>query len=225
MKLVYPDYRFQIYFEESIVNVLVIENEKEFTHLIREIVQQINGYDGRFVLSEEDKILKVTNTIQCIIDPFNLEINSKKVLDRIYEKSKQDIMDTDLYLSQENMNLIINEFMNRVLEQSDYSLVYQDRFDVKNIFKLVDLKIMKETCNLLEEIIDYLKVNSKLLNYDVFIFVNLKSYLSHEELTLFYKTIAYEKYKILLVENGLKESNRIECEKCFIIDKDCCEIY
>lgn len=80
MKLVYPDYTYQMNFIEGKVNVVVIENTSEFRHLIEEILMQIDGNDGRFVLSDNKEILKIPNNIQCIIDPFSLELNNKKIL-------------------------------------------------------------------------------------------------------------------------------------------------
>ena len=56
----------------------------------------------------------------------------------------------------------------------------------------------------------------------LFVFVNLKAFLSENEITLFYQSVFYEKLSVLLLESGQKEPVR-PCEEVRIIDKDLCE--
>ena len=57
---------------------------------------------------------------------------------------------------------------------------------------------------------------------EVFAILNLKQYISKEELQQFYASVFYEKVFLLLIEGNFsgKEKN----EKCLIYDKDCCII-
>lgn len=224
MKIVYPDYTYQMNFIEGKVNVVVIENISEFRHLLEEILLQINGNDGRFVLSNNEEILKISNNIQCIIDPFSMELNSKKILDKIYTLCKREILDTELFIQQEQLFSNIMMFIEKVIEKIDYSLCYSDEIDIKSLLKLVNLKLQNEHCGFLEKIVDFIKINHTLLGNKIFIFINLRSFLNEKELELLYKTACYEKIFLVLVETH-DFDNKLVNENKYIIDKDCCEIY
>lgn len=224
MKLIYPDYNYQIIFKEQNVNTVVIENEKEFTHLVGELLLQCDSKDGRFVLSDENKILKISTNMLCVINPLSLTLNSKKAVDKIYDQLQEVIQTSELYLSEKEMYSKILEFIQKSIEQYDYPLVVDDEIESRNIFKLVNLRWSDENDNLLDSIIDYMKINCRLLNYKVFAFVNLKSFLTTEELELLFRTCLYEKYNLLLIESTARVK-RFDCERVLVIDKDCCEIY
>ena len=224
MKLVYPDYTYQMCFIEGKVNVVVIENAMEFRHLIEEILIQIDGNDGRFVLSDNNEILKIANNIQCIINPFSLELNSKKMLDKIYALCKQEILDSELFIQQEQLFSDIMMFIEKVMEKVDYSLCYSDDIDIKSLFKLVSIRLQDDHSGFLDRIVDYIKINNTLLGNRVFIFINLRSFLNENELELLYKTASYEKVFLVLIE-AHDFDNKSDYEIKYIIDKDCCEIY
>ena len=224
MKLVYPDYSYQIKFIEGKVNVVVIENASEFRHLIQELLIQIDGNDGRFVLSNDEEILKISSNIQCIIDPFSLELNNKKILDKIYTSCRQEILDSDLFLQQVQLFSDIKRFVENVIGKIDYSLCYTEEIDIKSILKLVNLKLIDENSGFLEKIVDYIKLNHTLLGNKIFFFIGLRSFLSENELGLLYKMACYNKIFLVLVE-AHDFDNKSDYEKKYIIDKDCCEIY
>lgn len=224
MKLIYPDYKFHIEFSENVVNQIIVENPNEFSRLISELLQQINNDDGRFVLSEESKILKLSSKMQCIINPFALELNSKKVIDRLYELCKQEVNQSDQYIKFEELTSQLEEFICNLEESSVYPLTHECNGDVKALLKYVGLRMDFSEDNLLERVVDYIRINHELLGNDIFVLVNIKTFLNIEELELLYKAAVYDKIHLLLLESQMT-NQRLEQEITFIIDKDLCEIY
>ena len=55
MKLVNPNLCLDISIDENEVNELVIENPAVFSDFVRELLLQVDGTEGDFVLSEEGK--------------------------------------------------------------------------------------------------------------------------------------------------------------------------
>ena len=88
----------------------------------------------------------------------------------------------------------------------------------------MDIRIENFYSNLLEKLTDYIAAEAELLGTKCFIFVNLKQFLSYEELAELYKFAYYAKVYLLLLEGSFTES-RHESEKHYIIDNDLCEIY
>ena len=70
--------------------------------------------------------------------------------------------------------------------------------------------------------IEFIKVMTCLCGISLFCFYNLKSYLSEDELLLFYKEADYNKVSLLLIESF--ESKQLDVEHITIIDKDLCVI-
>lgn len=77
----------KIEFKEGNVNVLEIYNKKFFYNFINNINEQCNGYteeDNNIVIMEEAKRIKISQSIYLLIDVFNIEFNTKKVINKIY---------------------------------------------------------------------------------------------------------------------------------------------
>ena len=84
MKLVHPDLGYTIVFAENQVNVVTVENKPFFTKLLQGLLLQCSGEDGGFVLSEDNRELKIAETCDLIIDPLTLDINNKKILNKVF---------------------------------------------------------------------------------------------------------------------------------------------
>lgn len=79
MKLVHSELGIKIVIVENRANVLVVENPMIFRKIIEDVLNQINGFDGELVLSTDDKLLALSKNIELVIDPFNIDLNSKKI--------------------------------------------------------------------------------------------------------------------------------------------------
>lgn len=77
--------------------------------------------------------------------------------------------------------------------------------------------------NNVENLWHYIKVMGDLLHIKVFAFVNLKSFLSNEELDLLYKQCFYEQKLLILIESH-DSPFRTDEKKC-IVDAEGCVIY
>lgn len=80
MKLVHSEYDIKIELKENNVNLLVIENRKLMTELVYELYNQCNGLDGRFVLSNDMKELKIDKEASIVLEPFTINCNERKVI-------------------------------------------------------------------------------------------------------------------------------------------------
>lgn len=223
MKLSYPIFENPIIFKENKINVLVIENQKLFVKLINELLHQINGFDGKFVLSLNFKEIEINKNMDMLIDPFSLDINQKKVITKLYSHLKNTALDSDFYIDTKAILSEIMQYAEKISQTSQFPLAYANDIDIVSVFKILDLKI--EICleSLVEKILDYCSVVQEFCGITCMVFVNLKCYLSDEELEQFYRIVSYKKIFILLLENTVREQ-RFEIEELHIIDSDLCEI-
>lgn len=220
MKLVNSKYNLSMEWEENKSTTLIVENKDNMLNIINNLIIQLSGQEGDFVLSDEVKV-KWEKQVDFILEPFTINFNNKKILSKLYEQmfdvSKDEIEDYN------SINNVIINAIDKVTQRVEYNnIVYNLDFDWKNIYKLYDVKIGEDYENLSEKIEEYIKIIADVLHIKLVIFLNLKEYLSKIELENIQQICFYKKINLLLLES--EEREKIENEKTFIIDKDRCLI-
>ncbi len=224
MKLVHPDYSFQLEFEEGRAIELIIENPSVFTSFINELLLQLEGEEGRFVLSHEYDVIEVNQKLECIINPFDLDVNKKKIINKLYALIKQEVIMSELMVEMGEAYHKFIEIINKIEGNVDYPLSYRDDIDINNFLKFMDVKLQLDEGSVLEKIVDYTKILHELMRYDIIVLVNIQSYLSHKELEELLKYAFYEEIHFLFIES-IDRGNINDNIKKVIIDKDLCEIF
>lgn len=220
MKLVNSKYNLSMEWEENKSTTLIVENKDNMLNIINNLINQLSGQEGDFVLSDEVKV-KWEKQVDFVLEPFTINFNNKKILSKLYEQmfdvSKDEIEDYN------SINNVIINAIDKVTQRVEYNnIVYNLDFDWKNIYKLYDVKIGEDYNNLSEKIEEYIKIIADVLHIKLVIFLNLKEYLSKIELENIQQICFYKKINLLLLES--EEREKIENEKTFIIDKDRCLI-
>ena len=222
MKLVYTELEQQLVFQENKVNVLVIEQKELFRRMIQELAKQISGEEGGFVLSDNNKTMKIDKEICLILNPFALDINSRKALTGLYNELGKLGLNEENYLKTCSLKGQIAEYIYDLLNQVDYALKFQDDFNLQSMFKALEVEFETGEGNFLEGLVYFLNVCSKFQKVKILTFVNLKTYLMSEELHEFYKEALYRKIQLLLLENNIVDE--LAEEAVSIVDADLCLI-
>lgn len=223
MRLYYPLLSEPMLFEENKINVLTLENNKEYFKLVKNLLNQIETDDGEFILSKNyDEILLSKNCF-VITDLFSIKFNDKKILNLIYKSLSKISNNEENYIETINTIEKFVSYFKDICNESPYDLSVNDEFDVVEIFKMLGIKINAKQEELTEKIIDYLSLIVELKGNVLFVFVNLKCFLNEEDLKDFYNEIFLRKINVLLLENHSSSSLK-EYEKNIVIDNDLCEI-
>lgn len=224
MKLVHPNLENQIVFEENIINVITIEHKPSFSSLIQELKQQCLGNEGNFVLSDKNKKLDMAKLCVLIIDPFSLDINDKSIVNKMFSRLKTLAVNEEHYLETNKLKNALYLYLSSLLFDCDMPLVYQDDFDFSVLFRMMSMQFEVSGKTVVDTLLDYMAITAELLGFRFFFFVNIKQFLSYEELEQLYTFVCYTKINVLLLEGSFTE-NTHKCEKHYIIDNDLCEIY
>ncbi|MCQ2530708.1 MAG: type II-A CRISPR-associated protein Csn2 [Lachnospiraceae bacterium] len=221
MKLYISQIDKEIPFLENFAQVLIIEKRELFSDILMSFWKQCNGEEGTLILSEDDKLLSLNKKSIFIINPFALDCNEKKVINYLYKELERIISEkfTLNFLEQNGNNIRLIEQINDV---SPYPLDYNIDIGVVDFLKLYNVKLQIDEGTLLEKIIDYIRTYHRICGISLFIFVNLKLYLSEIELHDLYEFMFYEKVFSLDLEGNFIAKN--ENEHCIIVDKDLCII-
>lgn len=225
MKLVHPNLSGEIIKNDCYFSELVVESPILFMKYVKELLDQSNGLEGDFVLSKGDEIINISRKVEVVVNPFSINVNDKKVINKLYLELIKIANDGDMYLKTNMINQNIIEYL-LVLEQNiNTVLKFNNSIDLSSLFKSVNLKfdISFEDNSFLENVIKYIEILNEILGIDLFVFVNLKSYLEEEKINMIKKEAYYKQINILLIDDSFKYSN--DSVNCYIIDSDKCEIY
>lgn len=219
MKLTLREYNLILQLKENEVCVLTVENPQSFLNILQDFDSQCRGEDGAILLSDGEIILPMVNQVEIIWNPLQIDFNAKKILGRLYQEMKKisgEECCQDFQMIQQTMG----QYLNALSLKLSYDISYSIEVDIMAIYKLCDVKLDLDGIDVQQRLIEYIKLLSMLCNVKLLIFVNIKGFLSNEQIAELYKTAFYYKINVLLMESTQKE--RLEGEKQYILDNfDC----
>ena len=225
MKLKINGFENEILFTEKNVNILTIKNTKCFSHILQILNDKINGLESNeiFLLDKNNEEMNMSKEIQMVLDIFNIDYNSKKILNKIY-----NIIATNIQKNQdfeiEKMILNLRNYIIEEINELPFEFVMKNELEITEILKLYNLKIDEENyTNILEKIEILIDILSTLDIAKILIIPNLKLFLSEEELVELYKYSLYNNINLLLIERH--EENKLKYENCIIIDENFYDFY
>lgn len=222
MKLTYSTYGIIFELEENKVNVCVIEDPTVLVEVVCSLSEQCEGQEGVFVLSEENKVLNIPKNVSFVKEPFSIDCNNRKILTKLYQELERESI-TGVEEMQGDFYKSYISYITNLCQKSDFLLTFVEKLELQDILKLAEVKIDVQTQSILEKVIEYIKISSNLLNQHIFVFLNLKLFLSEQEIEELYKECFYRKIHLILIE-ATYQMKRAE-EKICVIDKDKCVIY
>ena len=221
MRLYNSKYDFSIELIENQAYNIVIENATALSSVMESLYGQINGMEGDFILSEAEQILPLPKNIVLISNPFEINCNDKKILNKLYQELQTNMQEQAFdFFNDLNCNII--NFLDLVINTVPYNLESSFESDFIGLLKLYDVKICVNADSLLEKIIDYIRAIKNICGIQVIAFLNLKQFLTVEELQQLYEFCFYEKVHIIII--GGVQTKLLPVEKSLIIDKDLCKI-
>lgn len=195
-----------------------IENKKLYQSILSECINETEEKQ-LILIDDKNNCCEIEKNILFISDPYNEEINNKKILTKIYEMISKSInenieltteMDKNLYKIRE---IIINE-------ANEFPIEFEALDDIKisDILSLFRLKIdTKSYITIIDRINLIIEIMS-IINYNLIIcFFNLKSILEKEQIIEIEKYALYHDIKLLLIDVNLYDN--IENETTLKINK------
>lgn len=223
MKIVNTNIGIDIDLSNNAVDMLVIENPNVLSSVIYVFMEQIKDKEGNFVLSDGDKILDLDKKAEIIFNPFEIDLNSKKIITKLYERMQANGNDTFLLEKNELISELGNIIEKISLNIPSVALEYDYEKVWNEIFKFMGVRVQNAYGSLIESIINYINLLNDLCGVNLFIFVNLKSFVAFDEIVELYKYALYNNINLLMIES--KESEKkSDKERIHIIDKDRCYI-
>ena len=199
MKLVHPEYTFQIDFQEGVIQRLVVESPAVLSEFIVDFRKQLDGREGKWILSHDGEILKIHDNCELIMSIFDLEINQRKMLNALYDELASEINDTELLADWREMNSKLEGILNKAIDSTGYDISYGE-LELKSLFKALELKFRENEESYVDYLLEYLQLMSDVRSINIFILVNITSFLEIKEIEYLYEQAFYKKYHLLLLD-------------------------
>ena len=222
MNLCIAGFKNEIEFNNTI-NVLVIRNRNLLVKTIMELNNIINYQTPSkdIILYDKDKIVDMSKNIFLVFDVFNIDVNSKNVLNQLYTRIS-NIVELDNRINQD-YNLLVGNIVGYVREKlNDLPFEYDINKNIqpKDILKLLSLKINMDKYNTLQEKIMFLvDVISEFKIASILTLVGINNYFEQEILEEIYKYAKCRGINLLLIENDYP-LDRKSIENILYIDED-----
>lgn len=222
MRLVERELGIEIELKENIVSVIVVEEVNLRLSMIDELYSQIMGKDGNWLLTENEKDYELGKKVEIILEPFSLDLNNRKVKTKLYQDIKNIAQDYSFSQGLELHSHICN-YLENLLERIPYPVKYEEEWNILELLKAYGVELDEECDSICDKIFNYIKLINHVCGISIFITVNIKQYLTEEQILELYKIAMYNKIQLVLIEFNMI-NGKLDCEEIYILDKDRCII-
>lgn len=201
--------------------MLVIENQDLFTAFISDVNDQINGLEGRTVMSLDNNPVKISSNLEMISQYIPFDINTRTLITKLHKKFEDYTFNEKYFLQSNKLQQKIIEYLFMLSGELDFDVEFNNELNLINLFKAVELKFNENYNSISEQIIEYMKIDKYFNSDKCYILVNIRDYINDNEIDEFYKLILYNKIKVLIISGG--DHPKSEYEEKHLIDFDLCE--
>ena len=205
--------------KENEVYALEVENKNYFYRIVRDLynISNNNIVDDIYLSDDNNNEINYFNKFKIFIDFFDFNFDSKKITNDIikYVNKNISIEVKDSILNQYNK---IIKLYKKELNNIDIPLMIETETDSNNITKSLKISIEGKQ-NLIENLLLLIDIENILGTKDILVFVNLKQYLTKNELEELYKYSIYNEVSILLIDSQCY-GGTLNNEKKLIIDEN-----
>lgn len=200
---------------------IVIENQNTFLNAVTDIFTQVDGGEGKSVLSEDNKVISMAKHCEIISQFVPLDINQKSILNKVAAKMQSIAMDEVHYIkTNELMGALESHLMELSLEMvGNFDF---PKINIDSMIKASGVRINDLYAELGEKLLDYFELVREYDTDKLFVLVGIRNYMSDDEMERFLESILTREINILMIEGSCRAL--LENEKRHIVDEDLCVI-
>ena len=223
MNLIYTFLDNKIDLYNDYVNSIEVLNNNYFYRLTNLVYKYSNDQEvEELYFTENNEELKLNKKIRIITNYYDFDFNNKKYINELIKNISNNTDDNILLKLNNNYNKlykVLSSLINSV--DLNFKVDINDEFSINEILNNFNLSIPSKD-NLLDNLILLIDIEKQFNINKVLVFINLKDYLSREEIIEFEKYCIYNNVYVILFDNSKYKNNSYE--KKFLIDNDLSEV-
>ena len=203
MKLVHVDLEKPIAIHRNCPTEWIIESPELFLKYVEQLQKQNPGEEGT---------------------PFSLDFADHRIQKRLFTELVKSAQNEEMFLETQRIIAELKKYIYQLEAVSGYELEQNEEIDLSALLKLMGVQTETEKeMGLLEKLTQYIKVMAELLQKELVILINIRSYLNETQINKLSQMACYYEISLLFIENIQRDfSNQREY---YIIDKDGCDVY
>lgn len=220
MKLASPMFSSVIEINDGEVFSLIIENQTLFRGYLEDLYLQHSGEEGKIVLSEENVPVSIEKyvDIQDHFTPFC--INTKHMISTIGSALEKRAVNEENFLKTSSLLAAIENYISDLC--FDMPLCSECiKLSASSVIKAAQVTVSEDFTSEIEKIISYMSLVCDLTNTKLFIFVNMRSYFSDNEIEDFANEVRRKQFRALLIESSAHSA--VSGMGRLTVDNDLCE--
>ena len=223
MKLVYPNIQMSTELCNDRINSVVIERPALFEQFVMDLMIVSEKKSDEIMLYHEEERCDIAKHTDIIFTPFDLTYEKREIQKKLFLLLQEVSETQDIISAFAEANGRLLELLSQLNYESEYDIEYEADFNLQTVLKNYSVRICSPEGNFAEKAISYMTNLKKLINKDVFIFVNCDAYISECEYFHLEKCAQHYELYIIFVEN---RQISLQCSiNEYIIDVDLCEIH
>ena len=214
----FPD---KIEIDDTEVTTFVIENKNLYLKVAKDIYCQSKGESGDIKLSDNDELIKISNSVEMITDFIGFEPDNKKIITKSCKMLETDLQQGEYYYSVMELLSKIEQLMDDASAQFPFSLMF-DGISIAALIKMASPKPVDDSDSEVMHIYNYMEMVREVLGERLFVMVGMRDFFSDADMQVFVNNAVSHKYRVLLLES--RESVLLDNERRMILDNDICII-
>lgn len=179
--------------------IIIIQEHK----LLRNLVRSIIDYDdesSQFVLERDTKLIKIKDVLT-ISDLFNIDVNSKQIIERIIKEIEFALVESGAYIEISRALTKAIDYVEQTKYNDDIELVYSTNpSDMRKFFKYLGINLQK-TENLIDNLYHFISLISELNLCSVLIVTNTLIYFDREEIANLIEFCRFKLITLIIIDN------------------------
>jgi CRISPR type II-A-associated protein Csn2 len=225
VKLIHSAFVTHLEFSETNSWEVVAEDAKLFATLVGDFSAQTENNPGGWVLSEATKEIALSKAARLIIDPFHADPNKdRSIVTKLNERLSTAASDEDHAEATYEAIAYVLSFFYHLVEVADlpFDVDTSGLYAVSDLVKSFGAKVCTSHESLASSIIDYCKVARELLETRLFCFVNLRGWISDNDVEQLCKEMTQDGAAVLLLERH--DAGPTSSLQRLVIDEDFSEV-
>lgn len=200
---------------------LIIENPKALLSILESISFQIDGNDGKVVLSKNNSIVPISKNLELltVFSPF--EINRKNLANRLVSRLIEESVSENMYESTIELRNQIEEFCLNLSSELIGSIEFRN-CTIEMLIRGMSPYFEDSHGLLIEKLSDYFDLVREYERDKLFVLYNLRSLISDADFRALVADVNKKSIEVVFIES-LERAN-VEGIKRIIVDIDLCMI-
>ena len=220
MILAHPQMDTVLDFDGAFVNALVVENPDFYRHLLCDLYGQLQGDEGKLVLSDKGKTLVISKWVELVDNCIHFELNRKSLLTKICFTMERTAVSEAFFLKTSELLSALECYMDELTFELPGDIVCE-KCSVAGLLKGIGITLRDEYEDPLERLLDFMELVREFDRDKLFVLMGLRSLFSDRQVEVFLKTVLDHGYRVLLLDSVARE--KLSLEKRLTIDIDLCE--